>query len=185
MKKTRDLKRLKSILEYFKMFEDQKIDLLVLTQKLDALTSTLETFDEEWYWAFKGYWAYLEAIYYSAANHGLLVGIYPEGDNIEIKNRIQKMKEEVNLQISKISLHRCPSCGYDISDSALWIDPSLEQDFCDCCGLEFRREKGSLDVIRKYRSDWLQHPMLWQNPKAMPKDWKIEDQMEHISAEYL
>lgn len=184
MKKKRDLDRFNSILELLQQFEERKIDLLVLTQKLNALTSCLETIGEDWYWAFKKHWAYLEAIYYSAATQGFLEGEYLDDDKIEIHNRIQQMRGEVNLQISKISLHRCPSCGYDISDSFLWDNPKVESDFCDCCGISFKRGPMPIEEARTYRNSWLQHPLLWRNPKAIPQEWNLEDQVSQIPLEY-
>ena len=185
MKKSRDLDRLRHILGWLQLFEKRKIDLLELVQQLNVLTLSLETLEKKWYWDFKKLWAHLEAIYYSATTHGFTSGVYPKGDAEEIRNRIQKMKKEIELQIGNISIHRCPSCGYDTSDSEIWTTPSSSHDICDCCGLAFGKDETSLEKIREYRNEWLQHPMLWHNPQAMPENWKLEDQMEHIPPQYL
>jgi hypothetical protein len=185
MKKQRDLKRLSILLERLYLYKKGTIDLLELTQNINALTSSMEGFSKEWYWEFKKLWGYLEAIYYSAASHGLMRGEYIEEDIVEINEKIQKMIDVVILELSKLDLHQCPACGYDTSDSELWTTPLLKYDFCDCCGLKYGREPSSKNEVQKYRDAWLQHPTLWHNPKALPENWKIEEQMEHIPSDYI
>lgn len=185
MKKRRDSERLLILLEKLEAFKKGELDLLELTQILNGLTSSLESFDEKWYWEFKKLWGYLEAIYYSAASAGLVSGAYLDEDATEIKIRIQKMEDVINFELFKLQLHRCPACGYDTSDSEVWSEVTSTFDLCDCCGMKYGKDKPMLEEVKRYRDAWLQHPTLWHNPKALPPNWKIEDQMENIPLEYL
>ena len=55
----------------------------------------------------------------------------------------------------------------------------------NCCGMKYGRNPLTKENAQKYRDTWLQHPVIWSNPAAKPNDWKIEDQMEHIPADYV
>lgn len=158
---------------------------MYLVVGMDNLCGQLKSIENDWKNSITMLWRSFEAIYGAIEWKDDVIESYSLSDSIAIKKIIQELKKEIEEKLNSFTLSYCPACGYDTSDSKLWVDRSLKTDFCDCCGLEFGRDAVPIDTIRRHRERWLKHPLLWYNPKAFPKDWKIEDQMENISPEYI
>jgi hypothetical protein len=183
--KRADFYLLHEMLKLLSNFKPGKTSLMYLVVGLDNLCGQLKSIESDWKKSITMLWRSFEAIYGAIEWKEDVVESYSLSDSIAIKKIIHELKKEIEEKLNSLTLSYCPSCGYDTSDSKLWTDLSLKTDFCDCCGLEFGLDGAPLDIIRKYRDVWLTHPLLWHNPKVLPKDWKIEDQMEHIPLEYL
>lgn len=57
--------------------------------------------------------------------------------------------------------------------------------FCRCCGVEFRSEDCSLNIVRAHRMDWLEQGSPWYREDEMPDNWSAKEQLKMIPERYL
>jgi hypothetical protein len=80
----------------------------------------------------------------------------------------------------------CRVCGLDQNEYPWGEDnDSPTYGICDCCGAEFGYHDCTLVGIRMQRYRWLLNEGKWLEPKKMPVDWSLEEQMKNIPKEYL
>ena len=80
----------------------------------------------------------------------------------------------------------CRVCGFSLGYSP-WGENNDAPDYgiCDCCGVEFGYEDGSLTSVRAYRDKWLAGGAEWFDAKTKPANWEVSRQMERIPPDYL
>jgi hypothetical protein len=78
-------------------------------------------------------------------------------------------------------IYTCRVCGLQ-QDDPPWGEDGNTPSFniCDCCGIEFGYEDATIVAIKKMREKWLSEGTVWSEPKAKPKDWTLEVQLEQI-----
>ena len=81
--------------------------------------------------------------------------------------------------------YRCRICGLQLDDPP-WGEDGQTPDFtfCPCCGVEFGYQDASIKGIRAYRQSWINAGATWQDPKAKPLGWDLDEQLGHIPADY-
>lgn len=80
----------------------------------------------------------------------------------------------------------CRICGLDQKENP-WGEDNNSPNFsiCSCCGCEFGYYDVTLESIRKNRNRWLANGAKWFNPKEMPLDWSLEEQLKDIPKRYI
>ena len=74
---------------------------------------------------------------------------------------------------SEVIISHCPICGVPIPP----IDEQelrFSYDICECCGCEYGYTDHSL-----YREDWLKGGAKWNNEKAKPENWNLQEQLKN------
>ena len=56
--------------------------------------------------------------------------------------------------------------------------------FCACCGVEFGYGDFTPTGARRWRSLWLERDAKWDDPKFMPTDWDLEQQLRAVPDAY-
>lgn len=80
----------------------------------------------------------------------------------------------------------CRICGLFIENEPWGNDGKCPiYEICPCCGVEFGNEDYTTESIHKYREEWLLNGAKWHEPKCMPVNWDLKEQMQNISDEYL
>ena len=184
-KKRNDFNLLQQMLHVLNNFKINKSSLNDLIFDLNNLEGQLKFLENSWKEAIKIIWLDLEAISGTIDFKTNDLNPYSEEEKKAILDTVEELKKKISKKMTSFSLGYCMSCGYDVSDSMILTRVPPSKNVCDCCGLSLGQNENSLEKIRKYRNEWLQHPMLWHNPQAMPENWKLEDQMEHIPPQYL
>jgi len=62
---------------------------------------------------------------------------------------------------------------------------SPSYDICECCGVEFGYEDCSTEGAKAFRDRWIKNGATWYCPEYKPKNWSLEEQLEHIPKKYL
>ena len=191
----KDLQKLEVVLQLLEEFLSDKLDFEGLHSSTYSLLSSLEAVNEGWKSQILSEWFGLENMYATALAQEEETCTPDEIRYQKLKiskedkqsaNEIaKKMSYMIHALLTDVNLSYCPSCGYDTSDLENAISSSKDNYICECCGMLITSEKPVLETVRRNRNLWLQHPMLWHNPQAMPENWKLEDQMEHIPTQYL
>tara|TARA_R110002124_G_scaffold278588_1_gene450669 strand:- start:1725 stop:1991 length:267 start_codon:yes stop_codon:yes gene_type:complete len=80
---------------------------------------------------------------------------------------------------------RCRVCGY-LSDTAPWGEdgkcPTYE--ICPCCGVEYGYEDSAVAGVKQYRQEWMASGAKWQDAKARPENWSLEDQLKQVPPDF-
>lgn len=76
----------------------------------------------------------------------------------------------------------CRVCGYDLEFDVWGGDDNSNctHDICDCCGAEAGLDDFNLEVVRRYRQEWIAGGHKWFSPEEKPKNWDIEKQLAQI-----
>ena len=53
-------------------------------------------------------------------------------------------------------------------------------EICNCCGAEFGYHDFNLEATKSYRKTWLERKNKWFEPKKMPLNWSLEEQLKKI-----
>lgn len=90
------------------------------------------------------------------------------------------------FMINKNESTFCRVCGLDQHENP-WGEDNVSPTYgiCDCCGTEFGYHDFTLKGIRRQREKWIASGAKWSEPKRMPSNWGLEEQMKNIPPEYL
>jgi hypothetical protein len=82
-------------------------------------------------------------------------------------------------------LYACRVCGLHQDEAPWGEDGSLPSfNICDCCGTEFGYHDATLSAIQKSREKWFGNGAKWVEPKAQPKTWILEEQLQQIPRDF-
>ena len=79
----------------------------------------------------------------------------------------------------------CRVCGLKYEEPPWGIDdktPSFE--ICECCGVEFGYEDGTVTAAKRYRKKWISSGAEWFNRKFQPRDWDLKQQLANVPQAY-
>jgi hypothetical protein len=57
-------------------------------------------------------------------------------------------------------------------------------EYCDCCGVQFSYGDATPDAARSWRRTWLREGAEWFHPERRPHAWNLEQQLEHVPADF-
>ncbi|SDG66041.1 hypothetical protein [Epilithonimonas hungarica] len=80
--------------------------------------------------------------------------------------------------------YNCRVCGFNIFPDEFWEDESPTYLICPCCGCESGNDDYKIDSIKQYRDIWISKGAKWFNPKEIPEDWHLEEQLEKIPTKF-
>lgn len=79
----------------------------------------------------------------------------------------------------------CRVCGLKYEEPPWGIDgkaPSFE--ICECCGVEFGYEDGTVTAVKRYREKWISSGAEWFKRKFKPRDWDLKQQLANVPQAY-
>ena len=81
----------------------------------------------------------------------------------------------------------CRVCGFDMGADVWGGDEnkSFTYDICDCCGAEAGTDDFNLDVVRRYRKNWIENGCKWFIPDLKPETWDLEKQLSLIPPHWI
>jgi len=76
----------------------------------------------------------------------------------------------------------CRVGGWDDGDEFYDETGAPTYIICDCCGAESGLHEYSKKAAIRYRQQWIARGAVWSSPKAKPKDWDIDAQLQKVPA---
>lgn len=82
-------------------------------------------------------------------------------------------------------IHNCRVCGLFLEDPPWGNDGKTPlYEFCPCCGVEFGYQDSSLEGTKRFRKQWIENGMKWDDEKQKPDNWDPKEQFKNIPTEF-
>lgn len=82
-------------------------------------------------------------------------------------------------------VHECRVCGC-YSENFPWGDDGKSPSYqiCSCCGVQFGKGDVSLEEIKMYRTQWINHGCKWLKEDTKGKNWNLTHQITKIPDDF-
>tara|TARA_R110002124_G_scaffold89513_2_gene228779 strand:- start:2240 stop:2509 length:270 start_codon:yes stop_codon:yes gene_type:complete len=82
-------------------------------------------------------------------------------------------------------IHNCRICGFSLEEPPWGYDGKTPlYEFCPCCGVEFGYQDSSLEGVKRFREQWIENGMQWDEVKQKPDNWNPLEQFKNIPPEF-